>query len=208
MPRPGEALWRVAAKKALALRPRLRIEKAVAGLREKIPGDLSVKEEQAFSEDMLSFESPFVLRYAPDVAQLNWRYATGLSFVRYRVFRLLRGTATVGYVVLNLKGDQIIVSLCDGDHHETVAYGTLLCLREMAKEGWDEARVLLATSHLEMQKIYGAFGMKPSKHERLFAFGREDRPTEVEGDTSEWLVNYDWGDNGLRMPFLDQRAGE
>jgi hypothetical protein len=59
-----------------------------------------------------------------------------------------------------------------------------------------------------MQKIYSAFGMKPFKVERLFAFGREDRPTNVDGDTSKWLVNYDWGDNGLRLPFLDQKQGE
>lgn len=74
---------------------------------------------------MLPGHSPFTFRFAPRVEYLNWRYNLSLSFVRYRLFRILAGARSIGYIIL--------------------ASGT-----------------------------------------------------------SNWLINYDWSDNGFQAPFLDQ----
>ena len=39
-----------------------------------------------------------------------------------------------------------------------------------------------------------------------FAVGSLKGPVALPADPSRWLVNYDWGDNGLRPPFLGEAA--
>jgi hypothetical protein len=86
----------------------------------------------------------------------------------------------------------------------SLAYGVLLSLLEVA-QGHEKARpVLLTSCHHEMQKIYEGFGFKPERQNRPFALGPLQPPIDLPCETSSWLVNFDWGDKGLRVPFLDQ----
>jgi len=55
-----------------------------------------------------------------------------------------------------------------------------------------------------MQKIYESFGFQPATEDYPFYLGATNGPADVAPDTSNWLVNFDWGDNGLLAPFLDQ----
>ncbi len=56
-----------------------------------------------------------------------------------------------------------------------------------------------------MQGIFRAAGFEPNATERPFALGAKRHPLPDTGDTSGWLVNLDWTDNGLRSPFLDEQ---
>ena len=47
-------------------------------------------------------------------------------------------------------------------------------------------------------------GFEADPNERPFALGAKRHPLPDATDTSTWLVNLDWTDNGLRSPFLDE----
>jgi hypothetical protein len=55
-----------------------------------------------------------------------------------------------------------------------------------------------------MQKIYERFGFRKNGPDQPFALGPPGRNVQVHADTSNWLVNLDWGDNSLLGPFLGQ----
>jgi hypothetical protein len=167
---------------------------------------VSVREEHEYSAELLPRRSPFTVRFAPSVSYLAWRYAFGLSFVRYRLFRILRGSESVGYVVINQSRERLIVAHCDGDDPTTLAYGVLLSVVEAAGRDVRPHGVVLASSHPEMAEIYRRFGFRARRSDRPLAIGGEGPPRTVPTDTTGWLVNYDWGDNGLRAPFLDHAA--
>jgi hypothetical protein len=201
---PGEPLWRRWAKRLLAQVPRVSIADRARRIPLAVRQRLSVHEEQRFTEDMLPATSPFSFRFAPTLDYLNWRYRTGLSFVRYRLFRVRAEGRTVGYVVLNDSPAKVIVAQCDGEEPTTLAYGALLSLVTAMATGPRGREVILTCSHPEMQRTYQQFGFRAAGPDRPFVVGSRRGPVDLPADTSRWLVNYDWGDNGLRAPFLDQ----
>jgi hypothetical protein len=171
-----------------------------------IPATLSTREERDYTQDLLPRRSPFRFRFAPSPAYLTWRYNTSLSFVRYRLFRILEHQCTVGYVVLNDSPQRILVAQCDGEDAETLAYGVLLSVLQ-ATHGDRELRpVSLVSSHPRMQAIYERFGFRRHRRDRSFALGLRGGKLQVDPDTSNWHVNHDWGDEGLFGPFLDQEV--
>jgi len=207
-PRPGERWWRIAARAVLRRIRRAKLSEYARRIPAEIRNRLSVREEQAYSQDLMPRESPFTFRFAPTLDHLNWRYNLRLSFVRYRLFRILDGGHTAGYVVINDSPERLMVAHCDGTERRTLAYGVLLSVLQAGCEDREPRTVLVASTHPAMRQIYERFGFRPKPSDRDFALGTLQGPAEVEPDTSNWLISFDWGDNGLRPPFLDQAAGE
>ena len=203
LPYPGQAKWRVAAKWVLRhTRRKKRIPEYASRIPANVVAKLSVREEQNFTHDLLPSRSPFRFRFAPPPDYLNWRYNTSLPFVRYRLFRILENEKTVCYVILNDSPERILVAQCDGKDADTLAYGVLLSILQAGHEDAKPRTVSLVSSHPRMQKIYERFGFKRNGPDRPFALGPPGRNVQVHPDTSNWLVNLDWGDNGLLGPFL------
>jgi hypothetical protein len=202
---PAGRTWRGTARglvRALARRVDLRESAAQSAL--VAGGGLRVREEADYSDDMLPRRSPFALRFAPTVDYLRWRYATGLSFVRYRPFRLLRAGETIGYVVVNDAPRTLIVAQCDARDPTLLAHGVLLSLAEAASEQTEPRDVLVTSSHPAMQDVYARSGFTVRRRwDRPFALGPTRGRFVVPPSPAEWLVSYDWGDNGLRAPFRD-----
>lgn len=205
-PLAGEPAWRRWAQRAASAwreaPPASRIPRIPADLRQRV----SVVEEHAFDEEMLPETSPFTFRFAPSLDYLSWRYAPGLPFVRYRLFRICTSGQTSGYVVLNDRPDRVMVAHCDGMDARELACGVLLSIAQVTALDAGCREVVLASSHGQMQEIYRRFGFR-SWGERPFAVGSRQGPVDLPAGTAQWLVNLDWGDNGLRAPFLDQLEG-
>ena len=207
LPYPGQSRWRVAAKWILRhTGKRSRIPEYASRIPANVAKKISVREERAFTNDLLPYRSPFRFRFAPGADYLNWRYNPGLSFVHYRLFRILDKENTVGYVVLNDAPERILVAQCDGEDAETLAYGILLSILQVGRVDTRPRFVSLASSHPGMQKIYERFGFKRSGTDRSFALGPSGDKVQIDPDTSNWLVNLDWGDNGLLGPFIGQAS--
>ncbi len=201
---PGDGWLRIAARSMARQIARSKLSNYVSRIPAEVRKQMSVREEHVFARDLLPDQSPFIFRFAPSIEHLNWRYNTGLSFVRYRIFRLLEGGRTVGYAVINESPEKLIVAHCDGIDARTLAYGVLLSVLEVGREDRKPRTVILASSHPTMQEIYQRFGFRSGRTDRQFCIGTLRGPVDIESDTSDWLVNFDWGDNGLRPPFLDQ----
>ena len=205
-PIAGESRWgrlmrRVLQRRRYGLRrPLVAYGRTVA---DRIPPALEINPEDRVSEDMIPLRSPFTFRFAPTVEYLRWRYATDLPFVRYRLFRLLLRGANAGYVILQVSPRRVVVSHCDGTDPSTLAWGVLLCILEVARKDPTPREVMLASSHPAMQAIFRSFGFRATSRELPLAMGSLRSSVELSTDTSKWLVNFDWGDNGLRHPFLD-----
>jgi hypothetical protein len=201
-PQPGEPRWKTAAKWLREkLRPTLRHD--AARMRRAAPAALTVREEHVYTDDLLPSRTPFAFRFAPTAAYLSWRYATQLSFVRYRLFRILSDGCTAGYVILNDQPDRLLVAHCDGDDPVTLAYGIALSVAAASCHDRRPREVLLTSAHAAMQPIFERFGFRPSRQERPFVLGSlRHRNLLPPTDTSNWLINYDIADNGLRPPFL------
>ena len=120
--RPGESAWRRLAKRVLTRFRRRPADRFAARVPALAVERITVHEEDRFTEDMPPRTSPFAFRFAPEVDYLNWRYRTGLSFVRYRVFRVRTEGRTSGYVVLNDAPDRLAVAQCDGESATDLAY--------------------------------------------------------------------------------------
>lgn len=165
---------------------------------------ISVREEKEYTRDLVMLDSPFIFRFAPTLDYLDWRYNTSLRFVRYRLFRILHHGRTAGYVVINDSPSKLIVAHCDGVDPEVLAYGVILSILMVAREDRQPRCAVLSSCHPHMQNVYQRFGFVAPRAERDFCLGTLEGPVNIAQDTSSWLVNYDWGDNGLRPPFLDQ----
>ncbi|MBF0160761.1 MAG: hypothetical protein HQL88_00600 [Magnetococcales bacterium] len=206
--RPGGPItwkWRPLARGLLSmLMPTVRLARRRAAIIRQSGCALSVREERLFTADMLPVSTPFCFRFAPTLEYLQWRYATSLSFIRYRLFRILRGEETVGYVVLKESPNQLLVSQCDGIDAVLLACGVLLALAEVTEQAPVVREMCLCSSHPPMQRLFRLFGFHEGRHRRPFVMGSGRRPLEIADDTQEWLVNFDWNDNGLRPPFLDE----
>jgi hypothetical protein len=204
---PGEPSWRRWAKRLLARFRRVDLGGLVRQVPREVRARLSVQEEKRFTEDMLPHTSPFSFRFAPCLDYLRWRYPTRVSFVRYRLFRVLTGGRSTGYVVLNESPDRLLVAQCDGEEARTLAWAVLLSLAQASERDTRHREVALTCSHAEMRQVYQHVGFRPRGADRPFAIGSRQGPVDLPPDTSRWLINFDWGDNGLRAPFLDQSQG-
>jgi len=181
----------------------------VAAYADRIPKDarrgIVVREESRFRDEFIPKRSTIAFRLVESPEYLRWRYAPGLSYVRYRLFRILRSGSTAGFVVLRELPGRFIVAHCDGEDPEVLAVGILLSLTKAAESDDRPREVLLASSHHLMQGIFRTFGFRRLPSDQVFALGSSQRSAvDLPLDTSNWLVNFGWGDNGLRPPFLDQ----
>lgn len=200
----GESMVRKLAKLAMQCLPKRKIGNYAARLEAARNAGVSVQAVPEFFADLLPAKSAFAFRFAPSLEYLNWRYNSGLSFVRYRLFRINVGLSTVGYVVINEMADRITVAQCDGTDPVTLAYGVMLSIFEVGKHDSRPRSVMLTSSHPVMQRLYREFGFRISKSDECFAIGGYKQPVTLNRDTSNWLVNFDWGNNELQTPFLDQ----
>ncbi|MGB8523751.1 MAG: hypothetical protein WCD43_12350 [Candidatus Acidiferrales bacterium] len=205
---PGDGWLRVAAKSALRQTRRANLSSYSSRIPADIRARISIREERAFTEDLIPRESPFTFRLAAPAHYLNWRYNTELSFIRYRLFRILNGGRTTGYVVFNESPEKLLVAHCDGMDAQTLAYGVVLGALEACREDRQPRSVTLASCHTAMQEIYQRIGFRSERTDRTFAVGTLGGPVDIEPNTSNWLVNFDWGDNGLRRPFLDESSAQ
>lgn len=206
--RLGERGWRRAAKSLLgAVLPSVDLRRlAERARREPAWRNVRAEEVPAASEDMLPTTTPFTFRLKPTVAYLNWRYATTLPFVRYRMFRIRCHGAPCGYVIVNERPHQWMIAQTDGVDEEVVVGGVIQALGELARVGRPRREVLLTCAHPGMAAQYHSLGFVAAPDERSFALGSRRRPLEWSRDTSRWHVNFDWTDNGLRRPFLDEQS--
>jgi hypothetical protein len=201
-PARHETTLRRAAKTAMRL-TRRPLGAFAARVSADVRESLVVREETAYGADLLPATSPFVFRFAPSLEQLAWRYATRLAFTRYRLFRILRRDASVGFLVINDSPTRLIVAHGDADDAATLAHASLLAILHCGADDTRPRSVLVASLHDAMRPIFEAFGFKATGT-RALAVGTLKGPLELPADYGRYLVNFDWGDNGLRRPFLDQ----
>jgi hypothetical protein len=200
---PGRSWKRVAnALSRFAGKP---ISSFASGILPETKARISVCEENSYSEDLLPRKSPFVFRFAPTVEYLSWRYDLGSSFVRYRLFRILSRGSTLGYVILNEAPNHIIVAQCDGETPAVLAQGVLLAVLELGAYDRRPRTVFLSCCHHEMRRLFEDFGFRAKPWHVDLPFAFRDIPPQLDlSETGKWLINYDWCDNGLQAPFLDQ----
>jgi hypothetical protein len=209
----GEVWWKRLARTALRLRPPVNV--AETARRVLCGGSLpsvEVAEESRFTEDLLPQRPPFSLRFNPGVEYLNWRYHTELPFVRYRLFRILASGKTAGYVVINQRPQRMVVAQCDGEDPLLLTAGIFAAMMAMFWANRSPAKglpakrfrgeVFLTSAHRVMQQAFRQAGFREDREAHPFFLGRTTGKTNVPQDTGDWLINFDWGDNGLRAPFL------
>ncbi len=203
---PREPILRKLTKRVLQCIPRKSIGSYASRLKDARSAGISVHPESLFSSEMLPTTSPFAFRFAPSLEYLNWRYNTDVSFVRYRLFRIKAGQSTVGYVVINETEDRITVAQCDGLDPVSLAYGVILSIVKVGQHDQNPRSVMLTSSHSEMGTLYREFGFRVSTADECFAVGGYKQSVDLNPDTSDWLINFDWGNNELQTPFIDQIA--
>ncbi len=205
---PDESWWKKLARVVLRhVRPKVAIARRARRILRDGSPPVEVIEERIFTEDMLPKQTPFAFRFCPGVDFLNWRYATELPFVRYRLFRIVSagdspGAVTVGYVIINELPDRLLVAQCDGDDPLLLVRGIYAALEVVAEAEPRRREVLLTCSHTVMQESLRRFGFRASRHQRPFGIGGLRGNLDLPADVGQWLINFDWGDNGLRAPFL------
>jgi hypothetical protein len=169
--------------------------------------DVVVREEQAYTEDLAPPRSAFRFRFTPDLPHLKWRYGLRLPFVRYRLFRILRDQTPVGYVVLQDMPHGINVSHSEGSDPAGLAAGTVRSVAALATGLRDRRMVTLISSHPTMQRVFESVGFRDQpRRAKPLALGTLKGPYPISAPASEWLVNLEWGDRGLRRPFLDEAS--
>jgi len=204
---PGNSWWKGTANSIIRRLAGMPIPSFASRIASGVRARITVCEELSYSQDLLPRVSPFRFRFAPTVEYLSWRYNLSLSFVRYRLFRILADGATTGYVILNESPQQMIVAQCDGEDATALAWGVLLAVLHVGANDHSPRTVFLSCCHREMRKVFEQFGFRPRLRGEI-PFGFRELPPQLDlySGTSNWLVNYDWSDNGLQAPFLDQPA--
>jgi hypothetical protein len=195
---PEEPTWKRAAKWIVRQTTRRPIPCYANRIPKPVHDQVQVAEEKRYSDDLLPLQPQFEFRFSPDTDYLNWRYGLDLPFVRYRVFRITARGRNGGYVIFNERPERIIVSQCDAENAVTLAWGVLLALVELTSADNKPRTVTLTCTNSEMEAIYSSFGFKMDAHQplALTSLNRDIGPM-AGSDTSNWLINYDWGDNGL-----------
>ncbi len=202
-PRPGEAAWRRAAKTLLRRVARRPLPAFATRLAAGVRDVLAVREEHEYVDGLAPATSAFPFRFAPDLDYLRWRYDLRLPFVRYRLFRILRRGAPAGFVVINDSPSRLIVAHGDADDALALAQGMLLAALEVGAADVAPRTVILTSLNTAMQRVFEGFGFR-REGARPLAVGTLKGPIALPADASSYLVNLDWGDNGLRRPFLDE----
>jgi hypothetical protein len=202
---PWDSWWKAAANSIVRQFGRNRLSSLASRIESNSRAGITVCEEHLYSPGLLPRRSPFNLRFAPSIEYLDWRYNLTLSFVRYRLFRILAGCTSIGYVILNESPQQIIVAQCDGEDAVALAYGILLALAQAGGKDRKPRTMFLSCCNADMRRVFEQFGFRAWLRADLpCAFHSLPPDFDLTG-TSKWLMNYDWADNGLQGPFLDQR---
>jgi hypothetical protein len=200
--RPDDPLWRRAARQLRAALQRKPIARYGVRLPDAVR-HVAVREEHAWDEALLPRRSPFTFRYAPLLDELAWRYALDLPHVRYRLFRVSRDGTPCGYVVLQDRPERVLVAHADGEDPVALAAGIVRAVLEVGGQDRRARSVVVASTSPVMRAVLLDSGYRV-RAERPLAM-RAFRPSQaLPDDPASWLVNFDWGDNGLRTPFLDQ----
>jgi hypothetical protein len=166
-----------------------------------------VEEENVFAGDMIPSSSGFSLRFCPTLDHLRWRYSPGLPYIDYHLFRIIRASRSVGYVILGVRKDLTLVSQCDAERPEDAGWAVLHALAALEARGILRLPVMASATHEEVTRIYQNLGFRPSREQRPFWLGPATKVKDMCSNSSTWGINFDWGDNGLRPPFLKQTAG-
>lgn len=178
-------------------------------LHRRVPSDLAdvaVEEQSDYSAELLAFKSAFPFRFAPDLSYLRWRYGTNLPFLTYRIFRVSRSGALVGYVVLQERDTEVVVAHSDGSEPRALAAGVVRSVARAGRDRSDRREVILMCSYPAMQRVFEQTGfVAPARLDIPFAIGKLRGGYEINVPVSEWLVNAGWGDNALRPPFNDAK---
>ncbi len=200
---PGDTFWKRTAKNVLTHSPvKTRIDRRAAAVLADSSSPIEAVPEQRATADLLTFESPFDVRFAPDADYLNWRYATNLSFARYHLLRLVQSGETVGYVVLNEQPNRVLIAHADASSPDVLARGMIAALGTVCRGRLSGTGVVATTSHPVLKQTLVDFGFRARRHGRGLAIGGLGKQPPFPDDTSNWLISEDWGDNGLRAPFL------
>jgi len=201
---PSDTGWKRCAKAILSCLGRdketcRRIERVIRRARHQV----DVEETDRVAPDMIPSESPFTFRCAPSIEHLNWRYSSCLSFVRYRIFRIVHASSK-GYVIINQLPNRTLVAHCDGDDPQVLALGVIAAIHRVAVVERRKGHVSLTCTHPEMQSVFHRAGFRCDRVPRPFAIGRlrGSAPPPIPNDPNYWLLSFDIGDNGLRPPFL------
>lgn len=200
---PGDAWWRAAGKRIATAILQRKLQHYSSRIPSSAISGISVQEEASDAKDLLPRRSPFTFRLTPTAAYLSWRYNTQLPFIRYRFFRVLDHGLSAGYVILSDSKDQVIVAQCDADDAMVLAYGVLRSVLEVTRSDRKPRSVLLTTSHSRMREIYEECGFKFNGNHMKFALGNVERTISIGPDTTNWLINFDWGDLGLLKRLED-----
>ena len=174
------------------------VGKRVAAL--KIP-PIEIREQREYREQLATLPSPFLLRLAPDLEYLRWRYSLDLPFARYRLFEIAAADEVIGYVILHERANQVVVSQADGSDARLLAAGIMKAVAFVIAGDLKPRKVLLTSTHPEMQAVFEASGMRAAGQGRPFALKGQRGTALFPQDTMSWLINFDWGDNSLRPPF-------
>ena len=202
---PGEAWWRQAAKTALRFSPRrTRIDERSREMLHRGGLNIQAIAEESFTADLLPKSSQFAFRFKPSAEHLAWRYDTTLDFVRYRLFRILHNGESAGYVILNEQPGRTIVAQCDATDRWVLTQGVFAALSEACRGRRNGCGVALTSACGIMKPALEEFGFRRRANVRPFVIGGLGRQPGFGKYTGNWLVNFDWGDNGLRAPFLGQ----
>lgn len=208
-PIAGEPWWRKGSKSVLRHATRMTISSLASRVPRTIAAEISVQEEKAYRDDLLPTNSPFSFRFAPTAEYLSWRYNLSLAFVRYRSFRILVRGRSAGYVILNDSQNQILLSQHDGEDASALAYGILMSILEVGRDAPTPRPVFLVCSNPHIARIFRGFGFwRQQVGDYPFAFRTRPPGLDRAAGTSNWLINFDWGDNDLRQPFLDRADGK
>lgn len=202
---PGESSWRLAAKRLLRHSPlRTRIDRTAADMIRRGGLGIEAVPEPRFTADMLPDSSPYPVRFAPRPDYLNWRYATDLDFARYHIFRLTLDGESCGFVVLNEQPHRVLVAHADATDAWVLSQGIFAALAQVCTGRMRGCGVLAVSSCPVVQEALTAAGFRVRSKARDIAIGAPRKQPTFTTDTSQWLINFDWGDNGLRAPFLGQ----
>jgi hypothetical protein len=170
---------------------------------------VTATEVDCITDDLLDFKSAFGFRFAPDREYLAWRYGPEVRYLRYRTFRIARNGRHVGYAVLLDKIEQVVVAHADGSEPMALAAGIVKAISAIARGTRDFREVVLTSAHAAMQQVFENVGfVNRPKWDPPFALGGLKGGFDIATPVSEWMVNYGWGDNALRPPFVEKPAAE
>jgi hypothetical protein len=172
-PHAGESMARRIAKRILRSGWfRTDVGKRVAAL--KIP-PIEIREQREYRDQLVTLASPFLLRLAPDLEYLRWRYSLDLPFARYRLFEIAAADEVIGYVILHERANQVVVSHADGSDARLLAAGIMKAVAFVIEGDLKPRRVLLTSTHPEMQAVFEASGMRAAGQGRPFALKGQRR---------------------------------